>query len=39
MLKFMHKRRGAISIFLIVVLLPMMMVSAIFVDESRIHWR
>lgn len=37
MLKFMHKRRGAISIFLIVVLLPMMMVSAIFVDESRIQ--
>lgn len=36
MLKFMHKRRGAISIFLLIVLLPMMMVSAIFVDESRI---
>ena len=37
MLKFMYKTRGAISVFLIIVLLPMMMVSAIFVDESRIQ--
>lgn len=37
MLKLMHRRRGAISIFLVIVLLPMMMVSAIFVDESRIQ--
>ena len=37
MMRFMCKRRGAISIFLIIVLLPMMMISAIFVDESRIQ--
>lgn len=37
MMRFMCKRRGAISVFLIIVLLPMMMISAIFVDESRIQ--
>lgn len=37
MMKWACKRRGAISIFLVIVLLPMMMVSTVFVDESRIQ--
>jgi len=31
-----HKNRGAISIFLVIVLVPMIVLSAIFVDMSRI---
>ena len=34
---FFEKQKGAISIFLVIVLLPMMMLSAIFVDSSRIR--
>ena len=37
MFKFMCRRRGAISIFLILVLVPMLIVSSIFVDMSRIR--
>lgn len=35
--KFMRKNKGAISIFLVLVLLPMMSVASIFVDMSRIN--
>ena len=37
MLKLFRKKRGAISIFLVIVLVPMLMVSSIFVDMSRIR--
>lgn len=36
MLDFMRKSRGAISIFLIIVLLPMLSVASIFVDTGRL---
>lgn len=37
MYKFMENNRGAISIFLIIVLVPMLVVSSIFVDMSRLR--
>ena len=37
MLKFMNKNKGAISIFLVIVLLPILSVASIFVDMSRIN--
>lgn len=36
MLRLFRKQRGAVSIFLIIVLVPILMVSSIFVDMSRI---
>lgn len=36
MLKLFRKRRGAVSIFLIIVLVPILMVSSVFIDMSRI---
>ena len=36
MLKFIEKRKGAISIFLVIILLPMLTVASIMVDMSRI---
>ena len=36
MYNFMQKNCGAVSIFLIIVLVPMLVVSSIFVDMSRI---
>lgn len=35
--KFFRKTKGAISIFLVIVLLPMMTVASVFVDMSRIN--
>ena len=37
MLKFMYKCRGSVSVFLILVLLPMLTVAGIFVDISRVR--
>lgn len=37
MVEFMCRRRGAISIFLVIVLVPMLMVSSVMVDMSRIR--
>lgn len=36
MLKLFRKQRGAVSIFLIIVLVPILMITSIFVDMSRI---
>ncbi|MEG2429125.1 MAG: hypothetical protein RSA99_01950, partial [Oscillospiraceae bacterium] len=35
-MKFMYKCKGAISIFLVIILVPMLTISAIFVDLSRV---
>ena len=37
MSKFMKQTRGAISIFLVIVLLPMMTLASVFVDSARIQ--
>lgn len=37
MYDFMYKNKGAISIFLVIVMVPMLVVSSIFVDMSRIN--
>lgn len=37
MLDLMNKTKGAISIFLVIVLLPMLMVASVFVDTSRLN--
>ena len=37
MYDFMYKNKGAISIFLVIVLIPMLVFSSIFVDMSRIN--
>ncbi len=37
MIRLMYKCRGAVSIFLIIVMVPMLVVSSIFVDTSRIN--
>ena len=37
MYKFIEKTKGAISIFLIIILLPMMTISALFVDAGRVE--
>ena len=37
MYDFMNKNKGAVSIFLVIVLVPMMVVSSIFVDMSRVQ--
>ena len=37
MFRFVLKRRGAISVFLVVVLVPMLVMSATMVDVSRVN--
>jgi len=37
MQKFMYKQQGAISIFLAIILLPMMMIASVYIDASRIR--
>ena len=37
MYDFMYKNKGAVSIFLVIVLVPMLVISSIFVDMSRIR--
>ena len=37
MADFMNKSKGAISIFLVIILVPMMVVSALFVDASKVE--
>lgn len=37
MQRFLYKQKGAISIFLAIVLIPIMMISSIFIDVSRIQ--
>ena len=32
-----HKNRGAISVFLVIILVPCMLVSSVFVDISRVQ--
>lgn len=36
-MSFLHKNRGAVSVFLILVLVPCIVISSIFVDLSRVH--
>ena len=37
MFRFVLKRRGAISVFLVIVLVPMLVMSATMVDVSRVN--
>ena len=36
MMRFFQKTKGAISIFLVIILVPMMTVSSLFVDASKV---
>ncbi len=35
-MKFLYRNRGAVSVFLVIILLPMLLVSSMFVDASRV---
>lgn len=37
MIKFFSKTKGVVSVFLVIILVPMMVISALFVDASRVQ--
>ena len=37
MIKFFSKTKGVVSVFLVMILVPMMVISALFVDASRVQ--